>query len=76
MDASKATARGDLEAARDALMAGIGMALETEDLGKLPGLVRELRETWKVLGVEDAEGDVEDEFTRARRERAARSPGA
>ena len=67
------SARSDLESARSALMSAIGRASKDEDFGKLPGLVRELRETWKLLGVEEAEGATEDEFSRARRERAART---
>ena len=63
----------DLLAARDALVDAIGL-VAVHDPARLPGLVRELRETWKVLRDLDAApplSPAEDEFAAARRRRAA-----
>ena len=61
----------DLLAARDALVYAIN---RVDDPARLPGLVRELRETWKALRDLDAAPPLspgEDEFAAARRRRAA-----
>lgn len=67
------SAAADLLAARDALVAAIGL-VAVHDPARLPGLVRELRETWKALRDLDAApspAPAEDEFAAARRRRAA-----
>lgn len=63
----------DLLAARDALVYAINLVV-AHDPARLPGLVRELRETWKALRDLDAAvppSPAEDEFAAARRRRAA-----
>ena len=66
--------KGDLEMARDSLVEAIDL-VRTEDPTRLPGLVRELRETWKALRDLTAKGadeSPEDEFAKARAAREAR----
>ena len=66
--------KGDLEMARDSLVEAINL-VRTEDPTRLPGLVRELRETWKALRDLTDKGAVEspaDEFAKARAAREAR----
>ena len=63
----------DLRMVRDALVSAIAQ-VRAEDPARLPGLVRELRETWKALRDLDAApplSPAEDEFAAARRRRAA-----
>lgn len=70
------SAKTDLEWTRDRLIDAI-RSTSAEDPTKLGSLTRELRETWKALAALDAgEGDAEDDFTRARAARAARTSGA
>ena len=62
----------DLLAARDALVYAIN---RVDDPARLPGLVRELRETWKALRdlkAKGADAAPEDEFAKARAAREAR----
>ena len=64
----------DLEMARDSLVEAIDQ-VRTEDPTRLPGLVRELRETWKALrdlAAKGADEDPVDEFAKARAAREAR----
>ena len=64
----------DLLAARDALVYAINLVV-AHDPARLPGLVRELRETWKALRDLTAKGadeSPEDEFAKARAAREAR----
>ena len=66
--------KGDLEMARDSLVEAIDL-VRAEDPTRLPGLVRELRETWKALRDLKAKGADEeavDEFAKARAAREAR----
>ena len=66
--------KGDLEMARDSLVEAIDQ-VRAEDPTRLPGLVRELRETWKALRDLTAKGadeSPEDEFAKARAAREAR----
>ena len=66
--------KGDLEMARDSLVEAIDV-VRLEDPTRLPGLVRELRETWKALRDLKAKGADEeavDEFAKARAAREAR----
>lgn len=66
--------KGDLEMARDSLVDAIDL-VRTEDPTRLPGLVRELRETWKALRDLTGKGADEspaDEFAKARAAREAR----
>ena len=66
--------KGDLEMARDSMVEAIDL-VRTEDPTRLPGLVRELRETWKALRDLTAKGadeSPEDEFAKARAAREAR----
>ena len=66
--------KGDLEMARDSLVEAIDQ-VRAEDPTRLPGLVRELRETWKALRDLKAKGADEeavDEFAKARAAREAR----
>ena len=60
--------------ARDSLVAAIDV-VRLDDPTRLPGLVRELRETWKALRDLTDKGAVEspaDEFAKARAAREAR----
>ena len=66
--------KGDLEMIRDSLVEAIDV-VRLEDPTRLPGLVRELRETWKALRDLKAKGADEeavDEFAKARAAREAR----
>lgn len=65
----------DLLMVRDVLAAAVDQ-VKREDPTRLGPLVRELRETWKALDVanRDAPAASEDEFTVARRARAATHP--
>ena len=68
------SASADLRAACDALVSAIAQ-VRAEDPARLPGLVRELRETWKALRDLTAKGadeSPEDEFAKARAAREAR----
>lgn len=63
----------DLRMVRDALVAAIAQ-VRAEDPARLPGLVRELRETWKAIDTLGGRtpADGEDEFAKARQRRAER----
>ena len=66
--------KSDLEMIRDSLVAAIDV-VRLDDPTRLPGLVRELRETWKALRDLKAKGadeDPVDEFAKARAAREAR----
>ena len=66
--------KSDLEMIRDSLVAAIDV-VRLDDPTRLPGLVRELRETWKALRDLTDKGAVEspaDEFAKARAAREAR----
>lgn len=66
--------KGDLEMARDSLVKAIDV-VRLDDPTRLPGLVRELRETWKALRAEQDKAGApaaEDEFAKARAAREAR----
>ena len=70
----KSSEKGDLEMARDSLVEAIDQ-VRAEDPTRLPGLVRELRETWKALRdltTKGADESPEDEFAKARAAREAR----
>ena len=69
-----ATAKSDLEMVRDALVEAIDV-VRLDDPTRLPGLVRELRETWRALRDEQDKAGApaaEDEFAKARAAREAR----
>lgn len=71
---AESSEKGDLEMARDSLVEAIGQ-VRAEDPTRLPGLVRELRETWRALRDLTAKGadeSPEDEFAKARAAREAR----
>lgn len=66
--------KSDLEMARDSLVEAIDL-VRAVDPTRLPGLVRELRETWKTmrdLTAKGADESPEDEFAKARAAREAR----
>lgn len=66
--------KSDLEMIRDSLVQAIDV-VRLDDPTRLPGLVRELRETWKALRDLKAKGADEeaiDEFAKARAAREAR----
>ena len=66
--------KSDLEMVRDSLVEAIDL-VRLDDPTRLPGLVRELRETWKALRdltTKGADESPEDEFAKARAAREAR----
>lgn len=71
----ESNALADLEMVRDALVEAIDV-VRLDDPTRLPGLVRELRETWRAIDTLKEQGvgsaSVEDEFAKARAAREAR----
>lgn len=70
----QADEKSDLEMVRDSLVEAIDV-VRLDDPTRLPGLVRELRETWRALRdlkTKGPETSAEDEFARARAAREAR----